>query len=402
MGSNEASSQLDSGGAEMYRGGHPGDHPEAPKSTSPQVATESDARNYGAAGATDWLEVTQGLVVGVKKSGDEHWELLCALLRARLRAGVVFMQEPEFLSLPELDSVSEGGKLAMFAKLRRLADAVCCAAAGGHGTGEHGATIGGAGGKAVARAREGTGRDRAVAHPPCSALPDGEVCAAAAAAADEATVPLLTKYSPTSKNATFSTTTKWTQKSSADASDERPKDASADDEGSADATSTVLNIVKNVVGAGLLSLPKSFYEGGPLGASVWILFMGFVFGLSFWLLGVVSGAAKSRGRKCNSYGDIWSATVGGFTWVADLCLLINGAVTACSYTVIAGTLLPPGLPSVFGLLPEAYSLRLGPTCEVIIPQLKRAFAVLPVCALVIYPVVFFAGHTTNDARAVSE
>jgi len=146
----------------------------------------------------------------------------------------------------------------------------------------------------------------------------------------------------------------------------------------ASATDTVCNIVKNVVGSGLLSLPRQFWlaqgmeVAGPL-----LFFMGLVFGVSFWLLGVTAGAVKSRKKNCATYGDIWASVGGHAPWVGDLCLMVNGTTTACSYMVVAASLIPHGLPFIFDSIPNDTS----------VPALQRVAALLPVCAL-IFPVYF--------------
>lgn len=86
--------------------------------------------------------------------------------------------------------------------------------------------------------------------------------------------------------------------------------------------------MKNVVGAGVLSLPLAFYQGGFWPATSVMLVFGAINCFTFWLVG-----ALSQG-KCDSYGEVWRLTVGKKTqWIPDCALICNGFLTLGSYMV---------------------------------------------------------------------
>jgi len=100
--------------------------------------------------------------------------------------------------------------------------------------------------------------------------------------------------------------------------------------GRASTAVTVLNLSKNLIGAAMLCLPYTFFEGLPLVGAAWFVFMGALFALSFWVTGVLAGHLGAR-----SYGELWSVVVGPETaWVADLGLALNTFLACILYYTI--------------------------------------------------------------------
>lgn len=85
---------------------------------------------------------------------------------------------------------------------------------------------------------------------------------------------------------------------------------------------TIISIVKNVVGAGLLPLPLTLYTGTPMVALAVMLTLALTNSVCFWLLGVLSEG------KCSSYTQVWERCVGkGSRVVPILAVAINGTIT---------------------------------------------------------------------------
>lgn len=99
--------------------------------------------------------------------------------------------------------------------------------------------------------------------------------------------------------------------------------------------STVVAIVKNVVGSGLLTLPKTFYSATPeIGFAV-MLSLAVTNAISFWVLGILSEG------QCSSYTQLWERCVGRSSRVLPiLCVALNGTITCASYAVVIGQQLP--------------------------------------------------------------
>lgn len=130
---------------------------------------------------------------------------------------------------------------------------------------------------------------------------------------------------------------------------------------------TTMCIVKNVVGSGVLNLPGTFYSGGPASAIIWMLIMGIVNAICFWLLGVLS-----EGR-CLAYGDVWTLSLGRYSWLCDMCICFNGALTLMSYLTVIGQQFPAAAPGWFGEKPDRFSWQLF-------------LAVFPIGIAILYPI----------------
>ncbi|CAD7925709.1 unnamed protein product [Amoebophrya sp. A25] len=135
---------------------------------------------------------------------------------------------------------------------------------------------------------------------------------------------------------------------------------------------TIVNIVKNVVGAGLLTLPLTMYNGTPAITVPWVFIIGLLNFFAFYTLGVMS-----EGR-CNTYGQLWEMTLGKKTrLIADIFLVLNGSITCMQYLVLIGDFMPNAIPQVFGetgcLKAKTYTL-------------KRLYPILFCTLLIIFPV----------------
>lgn len=86
---------------------------------------------------------------------------------------------------------------------------------------------------------------------------------------------------------------------------------------------TIVNLSKNMIGSGLLSLPLTIFDGSLFVAVSWIVIMGCLSGACFWATAVISQG------KCETYGDVWGLVVGQKTkFIPSVLLTLNGLITA--------------------------------------------------------------------------
>jgi amino acid permease len=109
----------------------------------------------------------------------------------------------------------------------------------------------------------------------------------------------------------------------------------------ADAVGTIANIVKNVIGSGVLTVPATFMWGTPTFAVIVATAMGLLNWFSFYVVGLLSEG------KHDSFAAIWRKSIGDYEVIPDVLLLVNGMITLSSFMVIIGTQVTLGLPSVF-------------------------------------------------------
>jgi len=120
---------------------------------------------------------------------------------------------------------------------------------------------------------------------------------------------------------------------------EAPKDA-----GSSLGTS-VLNLSKNIIGAGMLSLPYAMKGAGVVPFLLGILAMGCLNAYTFFLLGWCCQATGAT-----SFGELWSKAFGrGSAWLADVSVMMNNSLACLAYCVLIGDFLSKALA---GLLPS--------------------------------------------------
>ncbi|KAG5192010.1 transmembrane amino acid transporter protein-domain-containing protein [Tribonema minus] len=108
-------------------------------------------------------------------------------------------------------------------------------------------------------------------------------------------------------------------------------------EGKAEVGGSIFNLVKNIVGSGILALPGgvaafSHARGAVVPASVLILLLGLLSGYCFSLIGRACAATNAR-----SYGDAWAATVEPKTvWMPLSSVVAKTFFTCLSYSIIIG------------------------------------------------------------------
>lgn len=107
---------------------------------------------------------------------------------------------------------------------------------------------------------------------------------------------------------------------------------------------SMLNLSKNIIGAGMLSLPFAMKGAGVVPFLIGITFMGILNAYTFFLLGWCCRATGAR-----SFGELWSKTFGQQSaWLADLSVMLNNGLACLAYCVLTGDFLSKALA---GLLP---------------------------------------------------
>ena len=112
-----------------------------------------------------------------------------------------------------------------------------------------------------------------------------------------------------------------------------PAEAAKEDEGASVAASTV-NLVKSIVGAGVLALPAGVAAFSDAGPALWpatalITALGAASAYSFGVLGRVCGAYDAE-----TYKDAWARSVGEKSaWVVTLCCTLTPFLACLAYSI---------------------------------------------------------------------
>mmetsp|Transcript_4878 Transcript_4878/g.7509 ORF Transcript_4878/g.7509 Transcript_4878/m.7509 type:complete len:476 (+) Transcript_4878:159-1586(+) len=107
------------------------------------------------------------------------------------------------------------------------------------------------------------------------------------------------------------------------------------DEGSATAPNVIFNLVKSIVGAGVLSLPAGIAAFGDapsalIPASVLIAVMGAISGYTFSMIGRICKTTKSK-----SFREAWDNTLGSrSSWIVAFAILVDCFAGNLSYSMI--------------------------------------------------------------------
>jgi sodium-coupled neutral amino acid transporter 7/8 len=96
----------------------------------------------------------------------------------------------------------------------------------------------------------------------------------------------------------------------------------------------VVMLYKNIVGAGMLSLPFALASAGEVGA-VMLVGTGILSGLAFWLLGYMCHLTGA-----DSFASLWRSTVGPKSlWIVNACVVINGVGACTAYMLLVADFL---------------------------------------------------------------
>ena len=188
-----------------------------------------------------------------------------------------------------------------------------------------------------------------------------------------------------------------------------PAEAPKEDEGASVAASTV-NLVKSIVGAGVLALPAGVAAFSDAGPALWpatalITALGAASAYSFGVLGRVCGAYDAE-----TYKDAWARSVGEKSaWVVTLCCTLTPFLACLAYSIIMGDAAAsliaaanPG-PRVCSALNACGGARRGSIAALTVGalwplcSLKSLAALAPTSALGTAGVVYTAGFMAKRA-----
>eukprot|EP00401_Gymnodinium_catenatum_P014931 CAMPEP_0117578312 /NCGR_PEP_ID=MMETSP0784-20121206/63928_1 /TAXON_ID=39447 /ORGANISM="" /LENGTH=492 /DNA_ID=CAMNT_0005377951 /DNA_START=44 /DNA_END=1522 /DNA_ORIENTATION=- len=120
--------------------------------------------------------------------------------------------------------------------------------------------------------------------------------------------------------------------------------------GGSSLTTSVLNLSKNIIGAGMLSLPFAMKSAGVVPFLFGLAAIGAMNAYTFFLLG---WCCRKTGAR--SFGELWSKTFGNESaWIADVSVLLNNGLACLAYCVLIGDFLSKALE---GLLPTMLLLH---------------------------------------------
>eukprot|EP00537_Pseudo-nitzschia_pungens_P001924 CAMPEP_0172374012 /NCGR_PEP_ID=MMETSP1060-20121228/54089_1 /TAXON_ID=37318 /ORGANISM="Pseudo-nitzschia pungens, Strain cf. cingulata" /LENGTH=496 /DNA_ID=CAMNT_0013100537 /DNA_START=103 /DNA_END=1593 /DNA_ORIENTATION=+ len=144
-------------------------------------------------------------------------------------------------------------------------------------------------------------------------------------------------------------------------------EAEADDSGGASVTQLIFNLVKGIVGAGVLSLPAGIAAfanapGGVVPAISLIIIIGSLSAYGFALIGRCCAYTNTK-----SYRDAWSATVSeSSSWLPASAVTFKTVAACLSYSMILGDTFV-SLLSTLGIAATKVPVTLGLTSAVLLP-----------------------------------
>jgi len=108
--------------------------------------------------------------------------------------------------------------------------------------------------------------------------------------------------------------------------------------------STTFNLIKNMMGAGILSLPSAFKMGSIIPST--ILFFSLI-AINSWTMMLV--ATLCHKYKAKTYRELWSKVIGTRSApVVDCVICFNSFLSGISYCLLIGDWLTQGLSNLFG------------------------------------------------------
>lgn len=103
-------------------------------------------------------------------------------------------------------------------------------------------------------------------------------------------------------------------------------------------------LVKNMVGAGILSLPVGLVHATPAPGLGIMAFTGALSAFSYWMIGYCCIA-----WKVHSFQELWCKVFGaGSSWIINLTITVNGWITETSYVILIGDFLTKSFEGLLG------------------------------------------------------
>jgi len=131
--------------------------------------------------------------------------------------------------------------------------------------------------------------------------------------------------------------------------------------GGASVFSTVINTVKGIMGAGILTLSWAFYFSSLYPGLICTFFMCAISMYGFYLIGLVSDKTGA-----GTFGGMWSKLYGsGMAWIPDMVIVLFSSACIIGYLIVCKGYIPQGL-AVFGIAPmPGFVYVLGSTAVVL-------------------------------------
>jgi len=149
-------------------------------------------------------------------------------------------------------------------------------------------------------------------------------------------------------------------------------DAMKDEEPGVSLFATVINTVKGIMGAGILTLSWAFYFSSLYPGLVCTFFMCALSMYGFYLIGLVSDKTGA-----DTFGGMWSKLYGsGMAWVPDMVIVLFSSACIIGYLIVCKGYIPQGL-AVFGIAKmPGYVYVLGSTAIVLYFNYQSDLSVL--------------------------
>jgi len=107
---------------------------------------------------------------------------------------------------------------------------------------------------------------------------------------------------------------------------------------------TAINLTKNLIGAGMFTMPKALVHGSVVPGIVMLLFVGTVQGGTFTIIAFLCGKLKAK-----SYHEIMGKTLGPVAATAvNVCISVNSFFACTSYLVLVADFFQKALEGLFG------------------------------------------------------
>lgn len=124
-----------------------------------------------------------------------------------------------------------------------------------------------------------------------------------------------------------------------------------------------MNLTKNLVGAGIFSLPSALLSGSVLPGLMAMVAVCFFCGSSFILI-----AFLCKRLKCQTYREVWCKAFGPKTGILiDAFIVINGFFACVAYTILVADFLQKVAEGLLGKCPNRMFLIASNTCFFMLP-----------------------------------
>jgi len=133
--------------------------------------------------------------------------------------------------------------------------------------------------------------------------------------------------------------------------------------------SAVINLMNNVVGAGILTMPAAVQAASLVTSLTLMVVIGFISAISFMLIGYLCSKLQ-----CSTYRQLWSKAFGSRSgFLVDLSLLLNSVFGCLSFMILMCDLIEKSYPGLF------HTTHAPPRAVII--GVSTVVIILPLCHL---------------------